>query len=273
MNKPNKEQIYSALCTLVVHIIALLILLFVVIEKPMQQEEAGVSVVMGNVDAATGDNYAYTEVEVAPPAKIKADAPQPLPGRNEQLITQDDEPSVDIESGESNRKENEKPVKDPLQEQREREALEAERKRKEAEEIERRANALIAGAFGKGSKMKDSGSSDSGKGNEGSPQGNETTGVKTGVGGYGTFDLNGRSLGEQGLPRPAYNVQDEGRVVVNITVNSAGRVIDTSINSRTNTQNSSLRQAALKAAKRAVFNRIDAVNNQMGTITYYFKLK
>ncbi len=273
MDKPNKEQIYGALCTLVVHIIALLILLFVVIDKPQQQDEAGVSVVMGNVEEASGDNYSYTEVGVAPSSEADAYTPAPRPSVDEPLITQNDESTVEINSGESKNEKSDIPAKDPLQEQREREALEAERKRKEAEEMERRTNALIAGAFGKGNKMSDSGSSAVGKGNEGAVEGNETTGVKTGVGGYGTFDLNGRSLSGQGLPRPAYNVQDEGRVVVNITVNSEGRVIDTSINPRTNTQNGTLRQAALQAARRAVFNRIDAVNNQMGTITYYFKLK
>lgn len=55
--------------------------------------------------------------------------------------------------------------------------------------------------------------------------GNSSTGAKTGVGGYGTFNLGGRSIGEGGLPRPAYNVQEEGRVVVSITVNPAGQVI------------------------------------------------
>ena len=93
------------------------------------------------------------------------------------------------------------------------------------------------------------------------------------VGGYGTFDLNGRSLGSGGLPMPVYNVQDEGRVVVTITVNPAGQVISTSINKRTNTVNASLRKAAEEAARKARFNQVDGVNNQTGTITYYFKLK
>ena len=93
------------------------------------------------------------------------------------------------------------------------------------------------------------------------------------MGGYGTFDLNGRSLGSGGLPMPVYNVQDEGRVVVTITVNPAGQVIGTSINKRTNTVNASLRKAAEEAARKARFNQVDGVNNQTGTITYYFKLK
>ena len=68
-------------------------------------------------------------------------------------------------------------------------------------------------------------------------------------------------------------VQEEGRVVVSITVNPAGHVIATSINRLTNTVNSTLRKAAEDAAKKARFNAVDGVNNQTGTITYYFNLK
>ena len=72
---------------------------------------------------------------------------------------------------------------------------------------------------------------------------------------------------------PINTVQDEGRVVVNITVNPDGKVVATSINRRTNTVNPELRKAAEDAAKRAQFNGIDGVDNQTGTITYYFKLR
>ena len=131
----------------------------------------------------------------------------------------------------------------------------------------------IAGAFGKGTQMGNKGTGTTGSGLEGSPTGNSSEGKSGGVGGYGTFDLNGRSLGSGGLPMPVYNVQDEGRVLVTITVNPAGQVISTSINKRTNTVNASLRKAAEEAARKARFNQVDGVNNQTGTITYYFKLK
>ena len=117
------------------------------------------------------------------------------------------------------------------------------------------------------------GTAASGTGTEGSKEGNSSTGAKTGTGGYGTFDLGGRSLGTGSLPKPVYNVQEEGRVVVNITVNPAGQVISTSISPQTNTVNSALRKAAEDAAKKARFNTIDGVNNQTGTITYYFNLR
>ena len=94
----------------------------------------------------------------------------------------------------------------------------------------------------------------------------------SGVGGYGAFDLSGRSL-VGGFPRPSYNVTEEGRVVVDITVNPAGYVIAAGINARTNTRSTDLRNTAMEAARKARFNAIDGTDNQVGTITFYFQLR
>lgn len=100
-----------------------------------------------------------------------------------------------------------------------------------------------------------------------------TVGVEgSGYGGYGIFDLSERSL-VRGLPRPRHNVAEEGRVVVDITVNPAGYVIATSINARTNTPSTDLRNAAMEAAQKARFNAIDGTGNQVGTITFNFQLR
>lgn len=96
--------------------------------------------------------------------------------------------------------------------------------------------------------------------------------TSTSISVQGTFDLNGRSISGSGLPVPNITACDEGRVVVNITVSPAGEVIEVNINSRTNTVNPDLRQAAKDAAMQARFNKIDGTDNQTGTITYYFKL-
>ena len=148
-------------------------------------------------------------------------------------------------------------------------AEKAERERKAAEEAARKR---VAGAFGKGAQMGSKGATE-GTGVQGSPTGNSSEGATAGTGGYGTFNLGGRSIGEGGLPRPVYNVQDEGKVVVTITVNPAGQVIGTSINRQTNTVNPALRKAAEDAAKKARFNTVSGLSNQTGTITYYFNLK
>ena len=228
---------------------------------------------MGNVERAKGDAYNYTEVNVAPRPAPKPVEVKPTPSPADPLITQTDEETVALNSAEEKKKDApKKPEKTPEQIEAERKALEEEQKRQEAERIAREANDKISRAFGKGATMTDKGETEKASGNEGSVTGNETSGVTKGVGGHGTFDLQGRSLNGS-LPVPVYNVQEEGRVVVNITVAPNGRVIATSINSRSNTSSKALRDAAMKAARQAVFNSVSTINNQMGTITYYFQLK
>lgn len=144
------------------------------------------------------------------------------------------------------------------------------------------ANKLASSAFGRAKSLGGVGAGTTGTGLGDGSRGNSETGRGTGSGtGYGTgngsgngsFDLDGRSLGPGGLPRPSYNVREEGKVVVTIVVNPAGQVIRTSINKMTNTTNQALRKAAEEAAKKAHFNSVSGLNNQTGTITYYFKLK
>lgn len=274
MKKPDKEQLHGILGTMVVHVIVLIILLSVVMKRPPQQQESGVSVLMGNVLSAAGDAFDYTEVTaVQQQSEVSTTVPDSPLSAEEPLITQTEEATVSLPDAEKETEESKKTEKTPEELEQERIAREAERKRQEAERIAREADAKIAGAFGKGTTMKNSGDVEEGSGNQGSVESNETSGVSIGIGGYGTFDLNGRSLGKSGLPRPEYNVQDEGRVVVNITVNPEGEVIAATINRRTNTTNAQMRKAAIDAARKAVFNKVGTVDNQMGTITYYFKLR
>jgi TonB family protein len=113
----------------------------------------------------------------------------------------------------------------------------------------------------------------SGTGNQGSLQGNAGAGPYSGTGGYGSFSLNGRSLGKDGLPKPGYAVQEEGVIVVDITVNPQGNVIYAAIGKGTNIDNQAMRQSALEAAGKAQFNSISTSNNQSGKITYRYRLK
>lgn len=267
---------------MVLHLLVLLLLFFLKLTVPAEQEEGGVPVMLGNTELAEGeaDPYTLTEVDMMP--SEEPSSPQEaaeVPAVEQPMITQQDEPSLQVKK-ETPKKETpkkEQPKKTPVKTEtkpvnKPKEKTEAE-KRAEAEKAAAQAAAnKIAGAFGKGSQMGSKGNA-SGAGLQGSPTGNSSTGKTSGVGGYGTFDLNGRSLGSGNLPVPVYNVQDEGRVVVTIVVNPAGQVISTSINKRTNTVNPALRRAAEEAARKARFNAVDGVNNQSGTITYYFKLR
>ncbi|MDR1866045.1 MAG: energy transducer TonB [Bacteroidales bacterium] len=91
--------------------------------------------------------------------------------------------------------------------------------------------------------------------------------------GDGKWALSGRGL--QGrLPKPAYNSQEQGTVVVEITVDKDGNVIE-AISGRkgSTTLDKTLLDAALTAAKQAKFTRKPDAPVQKGTITYIFKLQ
>ena len=294
----KKNKITGLVGTLVLHAIVLLLLFLVSISKPKAQEEGGVPVMLGNMEMAQGnaDPYTLTDVDVLDEPQMPAEAsvPKPVPETpsETEMITQEDEPSIAVPKKETPKPKTKTEIvkakkeivkadkeiakakeKSEAEKRAEAERLAAEKKAAEERAAAEAAAKRIAGAFGKGTQMGSKGTSNSGQGIQGSPTGNSAEGKTSGVGGYGTFDLNGRSLGPGGLPRPVYNVQEEGRVVVTITVNPAGQVIQTSINKRTNTANAALRKAAEDAARKARFNVVDGVNNQTGTITYYFKLK
>lgn len=279
----KRSKLTGIIGTLAVHALLLGLLFLLRLAVPEKQEEGGVPVMMGNTDLAQGsaDPYTMTEVDVLPQPQPEANSvPEPQPEVKQPMITQQDEPSLKVkEEKPKEKKKSETQVKDNTKKNSEeiaealREKTEAE-KRAEAEKAAAEAAAnKIAGAFGKGAQMGSKGTASSGSGVQGKTDGNSSTGGMAGMGGYGTFDLNGRSLGQGGLPIPVYNVQEEGRVVVTIVVNPAGHVISTSINKRTNTVNPVLRKAAEDAAKKARFNAVDGPDNQSGTITYYFRLR
>lgn len=267
----KKNKVIGIVCTVALHVLVLLLLFLLKLTVPAEQEEGGVPVMLGNTELAAGDAdpYTMTEVDVMP-SEAPSSAPEAAaePEVEQPMITQQDEPSLQVKKEKPKTEtKKEQPKKTPVKTETQKvnkpkEKTEAE-KRAEAEKAAAQAAAnAIAGAFGKGSQMGSKGNA-AGAGLQGSPTGNSS----------GTFDLNGRTLGGGKLPVPVYNVQDEGRVVVTIVVNPAGQVISTSINKRTNTVNPALRRAAEEAARKARFNAVDGVNNQSGTITYYFKLK
>lgn len=257
--KIDHTQIQGAIATIAAHALVVLLLVLLKLDVPvMREEESGLPVTMGNIAEAQGhtESYQFTEV-----SSVKSDIPnvdhspltQPQPQVDEPLITQPDEPTIDVPTAEE---------------------IEAQ-KRAEAERLAaERAAQQIASAFGKGFEMGNKGeSAEPNEGTQGAETGITTTETMDGTEAQGQWDLSGRSISGTGLPIPINTIQAEGRVVITITVNPEGKVIGTSINRRTNTTNPELRKAAEDAARKARFNKVNTIGNQTGTITYYFKLR
>lgn len=111
-------------------------------------------------------------------------------------------------------------------------------------------------------------------GNAGNASGGDGSSDGTGTGDSGiSFSLAGRRpVGN--LPKPAYSSDSQGRIVIEITVDAQGRVQTASFHPQgSTTQNSSLREAAIKAARQAKFTTNEANAVQTGTITYIFRLQ
>ncbi len=112
-----------------------------------------------------------------------------------------------------------------------------------------------------------------GQGNQGKPDGNPNSNNYNGGGGRGgSFSLVGRSA--VSLPKPVYNTNQQGMVVIRIWVNQQGRVTRAEYEPKgSNTSNGELVANAKAAAMKAVFNAdAKAQEEQRGTITYIFKL-
>lgn len=116
-----------------------------------------------------------------------------------------------------------------------------------------------------------------GQGNQGAPTGSPESDNYSDLNSSGSegvdYSLEGRN--PESLPKPEYNYQIEGKVVVEITVNKDGNVTDANPGVKgSTTLEANLLNAAKKAALKAKFDRKpDAPAYQKGTITYYFRLQ
>jgi len=72
------------------------------------------------------------------------------------------------------------------------------------------------------------------------------------------------------IPIPVYLCEVDGKVVVNITVNANGKVIDTYVNTSSTTSNDCLVEHALEYAKSSRFSADASKNSQLGSITFHF---
>lgn len=265
MTNNRRNRIIAATGTLLVHVVVLYILFCIVLKsEPVPQDMgSGVFVQIGNIDEASGMFEPYMPEEVLPPTeRIEI----PVEPDVEELITQETEESISLE-------EKKKQEAEKRRREEERRRIEAERREQErllAEQRDKasRVNNAMQNAFGSGSTQSTSRGDGAGEGVQGSPTGNAPTGASQGIGGWGGFSLAGRKC--LSLPKPTYNSNVEGTIVVEITVDREGRVSAATIKAGSSTHEG-LRKAALSAARKALFDKSSKHNTQVGTITYYFK--
>jgi outer membrane biosynthesis protein TonB len=96
------------------------------------------------------------------------------------------------------------------------------------------------------------------------PEGKETNNRNSSL----TYSLKNRKSID--LPNPVYTCNGSGKVVVKIEVNKNGYVVNTKIDKKNSTtRNECLFDNAMDYARKALFSRSD-IEEQKGSITYYF---
>lgn len=261
--------------TLTLHglLLGLLALMILRVERPQPKPvELLVAVNVGNVPQASGaeepggvQTPEPQRKEVSAPPVVEP-RPQPVQPKvrpktppAEPIKTQQHEPSLHAAEVEA-RKEAERRAR-----------AEAEAARRAAAEAAAREAARqqvgrsVAGAFGAQSgKAGSQGTASSGSGNQGSPNGSA-----------GSYALAGRSVVSNGgvLARPATSRAVDGVVRVRIVVDGAGHVTRATVAQGTNIADTSIRNAALAAARATRFNAVAGAEEQEGIITYRFKIQ
>lgn len=212
----------------------------------LPEPETGILVDFGTGDTGLGDaDLAAGDVDVRPAAT----EPQPTP--SEPVMTSEEPEAPEMAPEQRPQTPPQAPAPEPVP----------------VREVDRRA--LFPGRT-EGSDAPSQGTA-GGEGNQGTQEG--APGGSDSAGGSGStgFSLAGRYL-VGNLPRPAYNVEEEGRVVIRITVNAAGTVTGAVYEQAGSTTNhGELVSAARSAALRARFTPGEA-EVQTGTITYIFRL-
>ena len=274
MNEDKLSKSLGIIITLLVHILLALLLWLFNFGTMDHEDESGIMVMVGVDAEGSGSELEQSDVTDLQPEPSPDDVPPtppspesaPQPSVNEPLLAQDDTdaPYADAQKEEELKKQQEEEARQQaLAEAKRKAEEEAARKKAEEEAAKRKAiSNQMAGLFNNNGTGSSSGA-------QGAANGNSTTGATSGSAGYGEFDLGGRGM-IGSLPRPAFDKNTSGKVVVFITVDAAGVVKSATIGQGTTISDQQIRNAAKEAALRARFKAVSGNSLTPGKITYYF---
>lgn len=275
----KKDKIKASAGAIIVHLLLLLALIFLGLSTPLPlPEEEGVEVNLGFSDVGSGNKQAQTpQQEVRPPT------PQP---QQESSSAEEEELVEDVTNDAPNIQE--KPAEEPKQDEpkeeikEEQEVIEDTQKEIVEEtpkevEPEPDPEPVVDPRLLYTGKKNNQGESAEGNDDEAGDKGKETGDPNSqgydGLGGQGngiSYNLGNRKA--KSLPKPQYNSEDQGKVVVSIWVNKMGQVTRAEVQQKgTNVTDINLRKMAKEAALKAKFTAdADAAEIQKGSITYNF---
>jgi len=257
----NTNRGLAVVFTIGYHGILFLIVFFVILKTPIPPYPevgggSGLEVNFGNSDKGFGDNLSEQLISVET---------QELASTNdENYITQDKEETTTLNSSDNKKVKSTTSVikiNDPVVDQ--------------SKLYKKKSNANQGIAGGKGNQGKENGDVNSTNytgngGSGGGPGSGNGTGVGNGNGSGTSVDLKDRKTIY--LPKPVYDSDEQGKVVVAITVDKTGKVTKAIAGAKgTTVTDKTLWKQSEQAAYKAKFNsKSTAAIEQKGTISYIF---
>jgi outer membrane biosynthesis protein TonB len=290
MKKEDKNKISGIAGTILFHIGALLLLIFMALRTPLPLPgEEGVMVNFGYDETGMGVDQ---QMEQAPAETVQQIETPPQETEEEQYLTQDVEEAPAIEKKKEEPKKEPEKVKPKPEPEPEpvKEIVKPEPQPEPQPQVNQKAlykgkstSSAQGGQEGITGEPGDQGSQTGvagvpnytgkgGTGTQGEGTGSEGTGGDgNGPGGEGiSYALGGR--GSISLHKPSYESREQGKVVVTIKVDRQGKVISAVPGAKgTNVSDQTLWNLAKDAALRSTFSPdSNAPDFQVGTITYNF---
>lgn len=259
-------------------LLLLLLLLFKIsMHAPIQLEDEGIVITLGEADEGGGMPDALPMTDAITQVEQQPAAPMPTPAQpsENELMVQEDEESLALSQ------QNEEDLKRQAEEEELIRKQKEEEARQEAERIDREkalaeqkakeqqakdkatelANALFGQAGSSEGANAENATATPAATSKGNPVGKSFGQVDGNM-----WSLQGRSV--KTMPKPSTDFLEQGKVVVSIRVDKAGNVVAASIGDGTTISDRYTQQLALDAARKAKFSEGEGI--VVGTITYNF---
>jgi TonB family protein len=277
MDESEKKRKRTALLiTIGFHVLITILFLLFGLKQPVPlPEEQGASVEFGWDADASGALVAGSDIAPTPSENTPIPDAQPEETPDEEVATDEESDIAIPPKKEEPKPKTEKPKepttpKDPVKPKEETKPKEDTKPKEEPKPQINQALSDALGQIGKGGGTKGDGK---GEGTQGNPQG--TTGTGSLGAGNGSWELSGRSM-MPGYGTKISTTDEEGTVVLNITVDRNGKVTNATPNLKESTTTSQkLINLAIKdAINNFRFNTdANASIEQRGKIRYVFKLQ
>jgi outer membrane biosynthesis protein TonB len=268
----NKYKREGLVGTIIVHVALLLIFIFAGLEYPIPKPEQGIKVNFGTTETGSGDtqpeNVGQSQQVNEQPVKEETTPPEPQPETTpveEEVVTQDNTETIEVpEETEEQTTETEKPT----------ETEETEKPKEPVEEEEPEISEELNSALDKFKNAKENtggseGDDENAVGDKGQVDGTDGEAYSGGGGGNGNYALGNRKALTK--PKPLYDCNEEGKVVVDIKVDRNGNTVDADVGKGTTNSADCLTKRAIQAALKTKWQaNPDAPFEQRGSITYTF---